>query len=239
VITWDKHERIRRNKEIWDNKDSIVHRLPKHYQERYWRQHVLADKAPVHYRPPEFRLYWDTKRLVQIETEHVPILPIHCPEQDQGLWGGEGVIKGYKESDPFVKKKVLPRQWIPRLCFPFLERQVLYSEILDAYMLFAVTERARRLVDSAHGLDYYLLKTPEIDFGSQLALDLKRLLLIKLANEDYHSRVEEHRRYVKEKYSEFVLPLEEAEWVGLDLNAACRKQQDMEDNARSVPLKYT
>jgi len=69
VITWDKHERIRRNKEIWDNKNSIVHRLPKHYQERYWRLHVLADKAPVHYRPPEFRLYWDTKRLVQIETE--------------------------------------------------------------------------------------------------------------------------------------------------------------------------
>ena len=32
VITWDQHERIRRNKEIWDNPESIVHRLPKHYQ---------------------------------------------------------------------------------------------------------------------------------------------------------------------------------------------------------------
>jgi large subunit ribosomal protein L28 len=137
-----------------------------------------------------------------------------------------------------VKKKVLPRQWIPRLCFPFLERQVLYSEILDSYMLFVVTERARRLVDAAYGLDYYLLKTPEIDFGSQLALDLKRLLLIKLAKEEYHLRDGERHRYVKEKYSEFVLPLEEAEWVGLDLNSACRKQQDLEDNSSSVPLKY-
>jgi large subunit ribosomal protein L28 len=115
---------------------------------------------------------------------------------------------------------------------------VLYSEILDANMLFVVTERAMRLVDDACGLDYYLLKTPEIDFGSQLALDLKRLLLIKLAKGDYHQGDGERHRYVREKYSEFVLPLEEAEWVGLDLNAACRKQQDTEDNSRSVPLKY-
>ena len=115
---------------------------------------------------------------------------------------------------------------------------MLYSEILDAHMLFVVTERALRLIDAAYGLDYYLLKTPEIDFGSQLALDLKRLLLTKLAKEDYHLRDSERHRYVKEKYSEFVMPLEEAEWVGLDLNAACRKQQDAEDNARSVPLKY-
>ena len=33
VITWDKHERLNRNKEIWDDPKSIVHRLPKHYQE--------------------------------------------------------------------------------------------------------------------------------------------------------------------------------------------------------------
>jgi hypothetical protein len=33
VVTWDMHERIKRNKEIWGNPDSIVHRLPKHYQE--------------------------------------------------------------------------------------------------------------------------------------------------------------------------------------------------------------
>jgi hypothetical protein len=35
-----------------------------------------------------------------------------------------------------------------------------------------------------------------------------------------------------------VIPLEEAEWYGLDLNAACRKQQDIEDNMAPRPLKY-
>ena len=32
--------------------------------------------------------------------------------------------------------------------------------------------------------------------------------------------------------------MEEAEWWGLDLNRACRKQQDLEDNAPAKPLKY-
>lgn len=68
VITWDKHERIVRNKEIWDNPKSIVHRLPNHYKERYWKN-LLLDAAPVHYERPKARLFWDTKRLVEVELE--------------------------------------------------------------------------------------------------------------------------------------------------------------------------
>lgn len=34
-----------------------------------------------------------------------------------------------------------------------------------------------------------------------------------------------------------MIPLDEAEWYGLDLNAACRKLQDLEDNAAPRPLK--
>jgi hypothetical protein len=133
VITWDKFERIQRHKEIWDNPESIVHRLPIHYQERFWRN-LLADRLPVHYRLPEHRFYWDKKRKVEVEAEHYPVLPTHCPEQDQGLWGGEGVIKGYYESEPYTKKKVLPRRWIPKLWFPSLKPAMLYSEVLDKYM---------------------------------------------------------------------------------------------------------
>lgn len=68
VITWDKQERILRNKEIWDNKKSVVHRLPKHYQVRYW-QDLLCDAKPVHYRQIEYRFYWDEKRKIEIEAE--------------------------------------------------------------------------------------------------------------------------------------------------------------------------
>jgi large subunit ribosomal protein L28 len=40
---------------------------------------------------------------------------------------------------------------------------IVYSEILDKYFKIVVTQRALRLIDEAHGLDFYLLKTPEID----------------------------------------------------------------------------
>src|SRR4051812_17740913 len=74
VITWDKRERIERNREIWSNPNSIVHRLPQHFQQRYWRNFVLADRTPVHYRPPKNRFYWDEKRMVEVETEVYPNL---------------------------------------------------------------------------------------------------------------------------------------------------------------------
>jgi large subunit ribosomal protein L28 len=237
VITWDKSERIRRNKEIWDNKESIVHRLPLHYQHRHWKN-VLADIQPVHYRPPEGRYLWDTQKLVEVETEHYPIVPIKTPESDQGLWGGEGVVKGYIESKPFTRKKILPRLWLPKLWFPKLKNVILYSEILDTHMKITVTERALRLIDDAYGLDNYLLNTPEIDINSKLGLQLKRQILISLAKETYAADDPEQHSYIKEKYRRFVVPLEEAEWVGLDLNEACRKQQDLEDNTRPEPLKY-
>lgn len=81
----------------------------------------------------------------------------------EGLWGGESVVKGYVESKPFTRKKILPRHWVPKLWFPEIMDQIVYSEILDKYFKFTVTLRALRLIDEAHGLDYYLLKSPEID----------------------------------------------------------------------------
>jgi large subunit ribosomal protein L28 len=69
-------------------------------------------------------------------------------------------------------------------------------------------------------------------------MKLKREILIRLATDDYYHHDEEKHNYIREKYAEFVIPLEEAEWVGLELNEACRKQQDIEDNIAPVPLKH-
>ena len=238
VITWDQHERIRRNKEIWDNPESIVHRLPKHYQRWYWNNLVLAKRTPIQYEPPQFRFFYDEKRMVELETEEVPILPEHCPEQDEGLWGGEGVIKGYYQSGPKIKKKVLPRHWVPRLWFPRLKKNLYYSEVLNTYMRISTTERVLRLIDRHHGLDFYLLETPDIDINSRLGLYLKRQIFIELAKENYHPTDSEMHDYVKAKYGKFLIPLEEAEWYGLPLNDACRRLQDIEDNTAPRPLKY-
>jgi len=237
VVTWDKCERIRRNKAIWDDKDSIVHRLPLHYQQRYWKN-ILSDAKPVHYRIPKSRFYWDPVRLVEVEVEHYPILPVKVPEADEGLWGGEGVIKGYKESNPKVTKKILPRWWIPELWVPKVKDAILYSEVLDQYMQIRVTERALRLIDESFGLDYYLLETPDIDIASKLGLKLKRQIMISLAKEDYYSNDQERHSYIKDKYAKYVIPLEEAEWIGLDLNEACKKLQNIELATAPEPLKY-
>uniref|UniRef100_A0A0K0EZZ9 Large ribosomal subunit protein bL28m n=1 Tax=Strongyloides venezuelensis TaxID=75913 RepID=A0A0K0EZZ9_STRVS len=237
VITWDKAERIRRNKEIWDDPNSVVHRLPEFYKKRYWEE-LLKDKKPVHYIPPKERYSWDKHRLVMVENENVPIEPIYPPEADLGIWGGEGVVKGYRMSKPFIKKKVLARPWVPRFWFPVLKKAVLYSEILNKHMKITVTEGALRQIDDAFGLDFYLLKSNDLDLCSKLALKLKREILITLAQENYYENNEERKEYIKEKYKDFKIPLEEAEWVGLDLNEACRKLQDIEDAAIPTPLKY-
>uniref|UniRef100_A0AC35U134 39S ribosomal protein L28, mitochondrial n=1 Tax=Rhabditophanes sp. KR3021 TaxID=114890 RepID=A0AC35U134_9BILA len=237
IVSWDKAERIQRNKDIWDDKDSIVHRLPEHYKTYYWAN-IIASKKPVHYEPVKERYSWDTHTKKMIQNEIVPIQPIYPPEADLGIWGGEGIVKGYKESNPFVKKKVLARHWIPHLWFPAVKEVVLYSEVLDKHLKVTVTEGALRQIDEAFGLDYYLLGTPDLDLASKLALKLKRHILISLAREDFYSEDEVKKKYIIQKYSDFKMPLEEAEWIGLDLNEACRKLQDLEDSLVPLPLKY-
>lgn len=119
-----------------------------------------------------------------------PIIGIHPPEADNGLWGGETVVKGYVQSRPFTRKKVgsvtqnfemslgvvpnykfifqvLPRHWIPHFFFPHLKNVVTYSEVLDKHMKITMTERTCRLIDQHFGLDLYLLETPEIDIASK------------------------------------------------------------------------
>uniref|UniRef100_A0A8R1TJC1 39S ribosomal protein L28, mitochondrial n=2 Tax=Onchocerca TaxID=6281 RepID=A0A8R1TJC1_ONCVO len=237
AITWDRAERIRRNKEIWDNKNSIVHRLPYHYKKRYW-EFVLSEAKPVHYRKPTSRYEWDAKRHMMVETEDYPILGFHPPEADKGLWGGEMVVKGYIQSRPFTKKKILPRQWVPHFFFPHLKSVVAYSEVLDKHMKITMTERTCRLIDQHFGLDLYLLETPEIDIASKLGNKLKREILLVLAKGTYYPNDPERHNYIKQKYAKFLISIEEADWFGLDLNEACRKQQEIEESVKPTPEKY-
>ncbi|CCD72839.1 Large ribosomal subunit protein bL28m [Caenorhabditis elegans] len=237
VVTWDKAERIQRNEEIFKNSESVVHRLPEHYKTRYWET-ILSDKTPVHYRPPTSRFAHDSFKNVEIELEENPIIGIRTPEGDDGLWGGERVVKGWIESAPYTKKKILPRYWVPKLFFPALKNVVLYSEILDKYIKVTVTERAMRLIDEHFGLDYYILESKEIDLDSKFANSLKREMLLTLTTESYYEENDEKKAYIKEKYADFVIPEREAEWIGLELNEAARKQQDMEDSTAPEPLKY-
>lgn len=238
VISWDKRERIMRYEEIWSEKNSVVHRLPEHYKQRFWES-ILSDRTPVHYRKPEERYSWDEKKSIWIENQNYPILPIYPPEADEGLWGGEGVVKGYRISRPFTRKKILPRQRVPHLWWPNLKKRIRYSEILDRYMSIVMTERTLRLIDKNFGFDFYILRTPEIDLCSKLGNKLKREMLCELAKGLPEIMDPCKRQTLLKRYGGLIIPLEEAEWVGLDLNEACIKLQDLEEanRAKERPLK--
>lgn len=83
-IIFDRQARIEKYQDIWKvclstnsepskNADSVVHRLPEHYKQRFW-SNVIAEWRPIHYEPPKERFvpHWNEKRDAEfIETEVV------------------------------------------------------------------------------------------------------------------------------------------------------------------------
>lgn len=83
--------------------------------------------------------------------QNVPIPVLYPNECHQGLWGGEGIVKGFQKRDP-------TRRRVPHFWFPTLLRSVVYSEILDKHMTIIMTQRALDLIHENYGLDHYILK---------------------------------------------------------------------------------
>lgn len=84
---------------------------------------------------------------------------------------------------------------------------MLYSEILDKYMKIVVTDTAIKAIEDAQGFDNYILQTPVQDLKSQLALDLRRKMLITLATRNFQHQEEAQKKLVYEKYKEFEIPV--------------------------------
>lgn len=163
-----------------------------------------------------------------------PIDVVYPKEADEGIWGGEGVVKG------FVKERNFNGLYYSKWWWPKLFLSVHYSEILDKYMKVVVTERTNVLVDKCQGFDNYLLRTPVEDLKSRLALRLRRKMLISLAREDYYPDDPKMHQYIKEKYADCVVPLEEAEWFGLTTTEALTKlkaTEALELAEQNRPLK--
>lgn len=61
---------------------------------------------------------------------------------------------------------------------------IFYSEILDQYYALTCTRRTLELVEAEKGFDNYILKTHEVDLKSDIGMQLKREMLIRLARKD-------------------------------------------------------
>lgn len=134
----------------------------------------------------------------RLPIQNIPIPVKYPPEHNNGLWGGEGVVKGFQKRTPY--KRRVPHFWVP-----VLKRSVVYSEVLNKYMSVVVTDRTMKLIHENYGFDHYLLKTPACDLKSLLALRLKRQILQNLSNNcPAYDAQPEKQQEVFNRYKEYL-----------------------------------
>lgn len=209
---------------IWEAlklKQGIYARLPKHYLKSLENK----EPTPVHWKPLGVQYRANPKTGQKERVQDVPIPIYYPPESQDGLWGGEGWISGYRYANDDKMTTRLKKTWKPQLF-----KRELYSEILDHKFTITVTARTLDLIDAAFGLDCYILKTTKEDLNSKLGMDLKRAMLLRLARKDTELYPDDpvKREQVYNKYKQFEMPEEEAEWVGLSLEEAVEKQRQLE-----------
>lgn len=210
---------------IWPWTYGLKSRLPSHFKQRYIEK-FMRDPTPVHYRP-DLRKYVADEFGCPTRVQNIPIPVFYPKESHNMLWSGEGVIAGFRKKNEKKKTLRTPRIWMPRL-----SSRVFYSEILDKFLRATVTGHTLSLIDDCHGFDHYILSTPEIDLHSRLGMRLKRKLLLTLANKTLWPDDPAKQAEVYAKYEKYVIPAEEAEWVGLSIYEAEQKQNDVEEAER-------
>ncbi|XP_035233564.1 39S ribosomal protein L28, mitochondrial-like isoform X1 [Stegodyphus dumicola] len=178
-------------KELKPSPHSVKARLPLVYKK--YLDSLKLPPAPVHYIPEPEKYVLDpkTKQKKRVENRAIPLK--FPKEADEGIWGGEGVIQGFIKE--IRNRRRFPNYWVPNL-----KKTVVYSEILNQYMQVTVTERTLRLIDENCGFDHYILSTPVQDLKSQLALTLRRKMLLALVNGEKYHESEEKNNEVFEKY---------------------------------------
>lgn len=202
-------------------KQGIYARLPKHYLKSL----EPKEPTPVHWKPLGVKYRANPKTGQKERVQDVPIPIYYPPASQDGLWGGEGWVSGYRYANNDKMSTRLRKTWKPQLF-----KRELYSEILDHKFTITVTARTLDLIDSVYGFDFYILKTPKEDLNSKLGMDLKRAMLLRLSRKDtdLYPNDPAKREVVYSKYKQYEVPEEEAEWTGLSLEEAVEKQRQLE-----------
>ncbi|XKL60223.1 hypothetical protein PGB90_001239 [Kerria lacca] len=214
--------------------------LPASYKKFYLEWKYTVPK-PVHYIPKEGKYYKNPDNGNIEIVQNVPIPLSECPQESEGIWGGEAVIDGFVRLLK-GKHRVHDLGPAPRFWFPQLYRSVIYSEILDKYMFCEVTKRAINLINNHYGLDNYLLETKACDLRNILAIKLKRKLLLSLLHKSLYPNDEVKQEEIYNKYKKYLdgYTPEEIEWFGLTLDEAILKLRGImiyESEQPKIPLK--
>jgi len=220
-------------KKNWNS--GIKKNIPQHYKEFYltWQK---GPQEHIHSRPVTARFEKD--EWGEIHPVQNPRIQVVYPKEfHDGLWGGEGVIKGLKARPAARHRSFLPP--VAKYWWPKLLEGVVFSEILDKHIEMVMTLRGIRLVDEAKGFDNYILNTPVNEIYAWKLLKLKREMLLKMCDkENFAGRAGDTDTF--EKYQQHIVPHEVADWTGLTLEEAIKKQICIEranKEAENVPLK--
>ncbi|KAL1139735.1 hypothetical protein AAG570_006713 [Ranatra chinensis] len=207
-------------------------RLPEAFK-KFYREWKFTTPSPVHYQENQSK--WVRNEVtgeVKI-VQNIPIPLLFPPESHQGIWGGEGVIKGFQKRQRL--KQRVPHFWVPNL-----KKSAIYSEILNITMSVTVTERTIDLIIENKGFDNYILGTKACDLQSSLALKLKQKMLKALYLKDLYNDDPLKKEEVYNKYKHFLegYTEEDIEWYGLTIDEALRKMEAIEKDKRTdKPLK--
>lgn len=196
----------------------LAARLPEAYR-KFWVEWKQRQPAAVHYIPREDKFERNEKTGIVLPVQNVKLPLMRVPEEHQGIWGGESVIKGFQKRNPY--KRRVPHYWVP-----VLKRSVVRSDILNDYFSMTVTDRTLRLIMSNHGFDHYLLKTPACDLRSLLALKFKqRMLQTLLEGVPTWEHDQQRQQEIKKEYGKYMeqYTAEEIEWYGLTIAEAIKK----------------
>ncbi|KAJ8872031.1 hypothetical protein PR048_028371 [Dryococelus australis] len=192
----------------------VAARLPEAYR-KFWREWKSTTPAAVHYIPEPGKWKRNPNTGVVTRVQNVP-LPLKYPaEHNEGLWGGEGVVQGFLKKHPM-------RSRVPHFWVPLLRRSVVHSEVLDKYMQVTVTDRTITLIHRHSGFDHYLLQTQACDLKSELALKLKRFILLDLKNKSLYPDDPVKREEVYNKYVKYLddLTFQYIHWHGSPIDRA-------------------
>lgn len=206
---------------VWTDKCERL--LPQHYKQRCL-EYMLREPKPVHWKPDTRKYEFDKHgTLMPVQNHPVRVrYPLQC---NYGLWAGEGVVQCWSRNVKSIKHADVMTHRVAKYYVPFLSMRALKSEILDKWFKVPCTSRALDLIDENFGLDYYILKTHERDLNSKLAMDLRRKMLLQLCDDVENPKLPKNRRKILNRYREFMIPRQEAEWVGLSIKEALEKAE--------------
>uniref|UniRef100_A0A915EXL4 Large ribosomal subunit protein bL28m n=1 Tax=Echinococcus canadensis TaxID=519352 RepID=A0A915EXL4_9CEST len=201
---------------------SVIQRLPEHFKKGYLKRCTPNSNLSYFEECEDQYIKAANNSIYPKELFDIPPAVIFPEESQKSLWGGEGIVTGFTE----VKRT---HTRIPKTWGPELRQNLFYSEILDRWLMIIVSLTALKQIELMKGLDNYLLMVrPEFKrFGrpqKMKSIVVLREILVQLSDPEFKKL----KPAIAAKYAQFTIPGDEAEWVGLTLDEAIKKQMKIE-----------